>query len=180
MRKNMGTEFGSSGCTGLEALKEVLSLGGRVIGVYPSGAYVASGEEFSAAFTDDPATVEALWNGFGDSQGRGEGEDQPLANGRVMYISPVLGSHPLEKGLPVRGNRLRWFGTHQLLLPLQVKRIGRGDAWLSGSAVEFAGEAQSRLVLNLLDEGIDDMGLQGRDLGMNAFALEKGPHLGHG
>jgi hypothetical protein len=165
-----------------EALREVLSLGGRVIGVYPSGASLASGEEFSAAFTDDPATVEALWNGFGDSQGRGKGEDQPLAigRGREFPIPPILWSEPLTKGSPIRGNRLCWFGHFRMLLPLQVERVGRSSTWLSGSAVEFAGEAQSCLGLNLLDEGIDDVGIQGRDLGMNAFALEKGAHLGHG
>jgi hypothetical protein len=112
----------------------------------------------------------------------GEGEDQLRANGRgrEFPIPPILWSEPLTKGLPILGNRLCWFGTHRLLLPLQVERIGRGGAWFSGSAEEFAGEAQSCLGLNLLDEGIDDMGIQGRYLGMNAFALEKGTHLGNG
>jgi hypothetical protein len=116
------------------------------------------------------------------ARAEGKGEDQPLANGRgrEFPIPPILWSEPLTKGLPILGNRLCWFGHFRLLLSLQMERIGRDGAWFSRSAVEFAGEAQSCLGLNLLDEGIDDMRVQGCDLGMNAFALEKGTHLGHG
>jgi len=59
---------------GLEALDQLLALGARLIGVYPNGAYIASGEDFSGAFTDDPETVRALRAGHGDRQGRARGQ----------------------------------------------------------------------------------------------------------
>ena len=59
---------------GLEAIRQILLAGANVIGAYPSGAYIASGDDFRAAFTADTETVKALMSGNGDKQGRAKGQ----------------------------------------------------------------------------------------------------------
>ena len=56
-----------------EALESILSHKIKLIGVYSSGAAIASGEDFQAAFTHDIETIKNLQDGLGDSAGRAKG-----------------------------------------------------------------------------------------------------------
>jgi hypothetical protein len=59
---------------GLDAIKEILLAGANVIGAFPSGAFIAKGEDFPSAFTADAETIAALMAGKGDKQGRAKGQ----------------------------------------------------------------------------------------------------------
>ena len=59
---------------GLAAIREILTAGANVIGAFPSGAFIAKGEDFHAAFTADTETIKALMSGNGDKQGRAKGQ----------------------------------------------------------------------------------------------------------
>lgn len=54
-------------------ISELLSLGARIIGAYDSGAMIAKGDDYQAAFTSSLEEVKALYLGRGDSQGRAKG-----------------------------------------------------------------------------------------------------------
>jgi hypothetical protein len=58
---------------GLAAIREILLAGANVIGAFSSGAFIAKGDDFHAAFTADTETVKALMEGRGDKQGRAKG-----------------------------------------------------------------------------------------------------------
>jgi len=59
---------------GLDAIREILTAGANVIGAFTSGAFIAKGEDFHAAFTADIETIKALMSGNGDKQGRARGQ----------------------------------------------------------------------------------------------------------
>jgi len=59
---------------GIDAIREILAAGANVIGVFPSGAFIAKGEDFHAAFIADVETIKALISGNGDKQGRARGQ----------------------------------------------------------------------------------------------------------
>jgi hypothetical protein len=58
---------------GLEALQHILDYGIKVIGTYESGAAIASGNDYTQAFTADIAEIQNLIAGKGDKQGRAQG-----------------------------------------------------------------------------------------------------------
>jgi hypothetical protein len=59
---------------GRDALRYFTEHGIKLIGRYESNAAIASGDDYSAAFTDDFAVIEALIAGKGDRQGRAIGQ----------------------------------------------------------------------------------------------------------
>jgi hypothetical protein len=75
MNEDTRSGLGSYTHRGKEALREVLLLGARLIGVFPNGAYIAKEEDFLAAFTNGLETVEALMSGAGDPEGRAKGQN---------------------------------------------------------------------------------------------------------
>jgi len=73
------------------AILATLAQGIPIIGAYPSGAAIASGDDFAPAFTTEPETVLSLWNGEGDAAGRAKGQHirlfrfQPARAGLVVF-----------------------------------------------------------------------------------------------
>ena len=59
---------------GIEALKHYLDNGIKLIGTYESGAAIASGNGYKAAFTSCLADIKALREGKGDKEGRAKGK----------------------------------------------------------------------------------------------------------
>jgi hypothetical protein len=58
---------------GLGALQHILAYGIKVIGAYESGAAIASGDDYTQAFTADITEIQNLIAGKGDRQGRAKG-----------------------------------------------------------------------------------------------------------
>lgn len=55
-------------------LVQLATLGAAFIGHRADGTAIASGDAFADAFTSDIAELTALWDGLGESKGRGRGE----------------------------------------------------------------------------------------------------------
>lgn len=68
-------------------LATIARMGAPLIGHRDNGTAIASGDAFADAFTSDIAELTALWDGLGDSKGRGRGE--PIR--RFMFEPARLG-----------------------------------------------------------------------------------------
>ena len=93
--------------SGIDALQAVIKAGIAVVGCYPSGAAIASGEDYQQAFTTDPAEIQRLWNGEGDSAGRAKG--QPIRLFRFIPQQAGIVVFDLDRGHADGADGIRGF-----------------------------------------------------------------------
>jgi hypothetical protein len=116
---------------GLAALREILTAGANVIGVFPSGAFIAKGDDFHAAFTADTETIKSLMAGKGDKQGRAKGKriDRfrfcPAPAG-LLCLDIDRGHENGKDGLAEFYAMFERDGTPRAALPSMFRDIGAG------------------------------------------------------
>lgn len=104
-----------------------IAQGIRVIGAYPTGAAIASGEDYPAAFTTDPEDIKGLREGLGDSKGRAKGT--PINRFRFIPGDAELICFDLDRGHADGGDGIKsfyaLFKREGLLLPDYLADIER-------------------------------------------------------